>query len=64
MRHTVATLALAALALAALAQVDVEGRLSDLGTQRTARSLHVRRKMDTPLPMAEDGRHIRRPTLS
>ena len=30
MRHTVATLALAALALA---QVDVEGRLSDLGTQ-------------------------------
>ena len=33
MRHTVATLALATLALAALAQVDVEGRLSDLGTQ-------------------------------
>ena len=33
MRHTVATLALDTLALAALAQVDVEGRLSDLGTQ-------------------------------
>lgn len=48
MRRTVATLGAATLAMAALAQVDVEGRLSDLSTQLNDLRKQLRAASSTP----------------